>query len=64
MKNTCAIFLILVASVGFAQSDKLEKLKSSNKDWLVSPFEQKATITKEGQNIILNNGCHLASLDF
>ena len=56
MKNSCTIFLILVASVGFAQSDKLETLKSSNKDWLVSPFEQKATITKEGQNIILNNG--------
>ena len=56
MKNSCTIFLILVASVGFAQSDKLETLKSSNKDWLVSPFEQKATITKEGKNIILNNG--------
>ena len=56
MKNSCTIFLILFASFGFAQSGKLAKPKSSNVDWLVSPFEQKATITNEGQNIVLNNG--------
>ena len=56
MKKLSALFLIFVASFGFAQSGKLETLKSSNEDWLVSPFEQKATITNEGQNIVLNNG--------
>ena len=56
MKNSCTIFLIFIASFGFAQSGKLAQPKSSNEDWLVSPFEQKATITNEGQNIVLNNG--------
>jgi len=56
MKNSCAIFLIFISSLGFAQSGKLETSKSSSKDWLVSPFEQKANIKQEGSNIILNNG--------
>ena len=56
MKKLSALFLIFVASFGFAQSSKLDNQKTSNEDWLVSPFEQKATITNEGQNIILNNG--------
>ena len=56
MKNFSALFLFFVSSFGFAQSGKLAQPKSSNLDWLVSPFEQKATITNEGQNIILNNG--------
>ena len=56
MKKIPALFLIFIASFGFAQSSKLDNKKTSNLDWLVSPFEQKATITKEGQNIILNNG--------
>jgi len=56
MKKLSALFLIFVASFGFAQSSKLDNQKTSNEDWLVSPFEQKATITNEGQNIVLNNG--------
>ena len=56
MKNFSTLFLFFVSSFGFAQSGKLETLKNSNKDWLVSPFEQKATITNQGQNIVLNNG--------
>ncbi len=56
MKNFSALFLIFVVSFGFAQSSKLDNQKTSNVDWLVSSFEQKATITNEGQNIILNNG--------
>jgi hypothetical protein len=56
MKKLSALFLFFVASFGFAQSGKLAQPKSSNVDWLVSPFEQKATITKEGQHIVLNNG--------
>ena len=56
MKNFSTLILFFVSSFGFAQSGKLETLKNSNKDWLVSPFEQKATITNQGQNIVLNNG--------
>jgi len=56
MKNFSALFLIFVVSFGFAQSSKLDNQKTSNVDWLVSSFEQKATITNEGQNIVLNNG--------
>jgi len=56
MKKLSALFLIFVASFGFAQSSKLGNQKTSNVDWLVSSFEQKATITNEGQNIVLNNG--------
>ena len=56
MKKIPALFLIFIASFGFAQSSKLGNQKTNNVDWLVSPFEQKATITNEGQNIILNNG--------
>jgi len=56
MKKLSALFLIFVALFGFAQSSKLGNQKTSNVDWLVSSFEQKATITNEGQNIVLNNG--------
>ena len=56
MKKFSALFLIFVASFGFAQSSKLGNQKNSNLDWLVSSFEQKATINNEGQHIVLNNG--------
>ena len=52
-KNLIFLFLFIVTII-HAQSNKVTE--NSIVDWLVSPFEQKATIRREGQNIILYNG--------
>ena len=54
MKKNLIFLFLFIATIIHAQSNKVTE--NSIVDWLVSPFEQKATIRREGQNIILYNG--------
>ncbi len=54
MKKKLSFLFLLIATTINAQTHIATV--NSNVDWLVSPFEQKAKITREGQNVILDNG--------
>ncbi len=56
MKKYFTSFLVGLSICSFSQSSQPGKGQNEKTDWLVSPFTQKAKITKEGQQIILNNG--------
>ena len=56
MKKYFTTFLVGLSICSFSQSSQSVQSQNEKKDWLVSPFTQKAKIIREGQQIILNNG--------
>lgn len=56
MKKYFCFLSLCVAIYSNAQVGKLADINKRNVDWLVSPFEQKASIFQEGKNIVLTNG--------
>jgi hypothetical protein len=55
MKKSFSFLLLCIATFVHAQTNKAA-VQNNNIDWLVSPFEQKASIIKEGEHLILSNG--------